>query len=162
MKRFLIVSDTHGYNVNFVKAVKAAGKVDAVIHCGDIEGSEYYLSQTAGAPIYMVQGNNDYYSDIPPEMVFEFGSRKFWVIHGHRYHVNRGLDWLMPVAVSHGAHIVCYGHSHRPSIKQMLGIWFINPGSLTYPRQENRLPSFAVLEIDEADKISAEIHYIED
>ncbi|OUP01231.1 YfcE family phosphodiesterase, partial [Drancourtella sp. An210] len=36
----------------------------------------------------------------------------------------------------------------------------MNPGSLTYPRQEGRLPSYIILEIDENGKISGEIKYI--
>ena len=39
--KILIVSDTHRKNDNYIKALEKSAPVDMVIHCGDIEGSEY-------------------------------------------------------------------------------------------------------------------------
>ncbi len=67
--KVLIVSDTHRRNENYFKAVEMH-KPDLVVHCGDIEGSEYALSEGAGCPIYMVSGNNDFFSYVPWEVEF--------------------------------------------------------------------------------------------
>ena len=45
--KILIVSDTHRKNDNYLKALEVTAPVDMVIHCGDIEGSEYLLAQAA-------------------------------------------------------------------------------------------------------------------
>ena len=41
--RILIVSDTHRKNENFLKVVEKEAPFDLLIHCGDIEGSEYRI-----------------------------------------------------------------------------------------------------------------------
>ena len=45
--------------------------------------------------------------------------------------------------------IACFGHTHVPFCKEINGIIYVNPGSLSQPRQEGRKPSYALLEIDE-------------
>ena len=42
-----------------------------------------------------------------------------------------------------------YGHTHTPVVEEENGILVINPGSLTFPRQQGRRPSYAVMEIEE-------------
>lgn len=41
------------------------------------------------------------------------------------------------------------------------GILAVNPGSLSYPRQEGRKPSYALMEIDEEGNVEVSIHYLE-
>ena len=36
----------------------------------------------------------------------------------------------------------------------------LNPGSLSYPRQEGRLPSYAIMEIDRDEKVHFTIAYL--
>ena len=47
-----------------------------------------------------------------------------------------------------GCDIVMYGHTHRPDIDLDGGIIAINPGSLTYPRQQGRKPTYVIMDID--------------
>ena len=42
--KVLIVSDTHRRNENYIKVLEQVSPVDMVIHCGDIEGSEYLIA----------------------------------------------------------------------------------------------------------------------
>ena len=46
--KILIVSDTHRKNENYMKVLQKVGRVDLVIHLGDIEGSEYTIQEAAG------------------------------------------------------------------------------------------------------------------
>ena len=39
--KVLIVSDTHRHNENYLKVVEKVKPIDMLVHCGDIEGSEY-------------------------------------------------------------------------------------------------------------------------
>ena len=59
--KILIVSDSHRYNVNLLAVLERTGPYDMLIHCGDVEGSEYTISEAAGCPVVMVQGNNDFF-----------------------------------------------------------------------------------------------------
>ena len=65
--KILIVSDTHKKNENYFKVLEMHHP-DMVIHCGDAEGSEYALSSAAECPVYIVLGNNDFFSDLPREI----------------------------------------------------------------------------------------------
>ena len=122
--KILIVSDTHKKNENYFKVLEMHHP-DMVIHCGDAEGSEYALSSAAECPVYIVLGNNDFFSAI-----------------------DRGVD------------IVLYGHTHRPVIDIDDDIIAVNPGSLSYPRQEGRQPSYALMEIDREGKVHFTIAYL--
>ena len=46
--KILIVSDTHRRNENFLKVMEKVGKIDLLVHCGDVEGSDYLISEAAG------------------------------------------------------------------------------------------------------------------
>lgn len=146
--KILIVSDTHRRNENFLKVMEKVGKIDLLVHCGDVEGSEYLISEAAGCPVEMVQGNNDYFSSLPRETEFMIGDYKVWVTHGHNYYVSMGYEILKEEARSREVDIVMCGHTHRPVIEQERDLTLINPGSLSYPRQEGRVPSYVLMEID--------------
>ena len=47
--------------------------------------------------------------------------------------------------------IVLYGHTHRPEVDRKGKVIAVNPGSLSYPRQEGRRPSYIIMEADEND-----------
>ena len=63
--------------------------------------------------------------------------------------------------MAQGADIVMYGHTHRPVIDISKNIIAINPGSLSYPRQENRKPSYMIMELDSAGEAHFNLYYIE-
>ena len=41
-----------------------------------------------------------------------------------------------------------YGHTHRPYLEQGGKVTILNPGSLSYPRQEGHRPSYMIMELD--------------
>lgn len=158
--KILIVSDTHHRDENYVKVINRVAPVDMVIHCGDIEGSETLIAEKAKCPVQMVMGNNDYFSDLPREKVFCVGKYKVWLTHGHNYYVSMGNEILKREAKARGVDIVMYGHSHRPVIDIDKEITAINPGSLTYPRQDGRKPSFIIMDIDRKGEAHFTINYM--
>ena len=158
--KVLIVSDTHRRNENYIKVLEQVSPVDMVIHCGDIEGSEYLIAQSAGCPVQMVTGNNDFFSDLPREKEFNVGRYKVWLTHGHNYYVSMGNENLKHEARMHGVDIVIYGHTHKPVVDIEDDIIAVNPGSLTYPRQENRKPSYIIMELDREGKVHFTINYL--
>lgn len=158
--RILIVSDTHRKNDNFFRAVEEAAPIDMVIHCGDAEGSEYTISEGAGCPVQIVLGNNDFFSNLPRELMLEIAGYKVWVTHGHNYYVSMNHEIIMEEARSRGADIVMYGHTHKPAVEIKEDLIAVNPGSLSYPRQDGRRPSYLVMEAQEGKAAEFHIHYL--
>ena len=146
--KILIISDTHRKHDNFFDVIQKVGKLDMVIHLGDIEGGEYTIEQAAGCPVEMVAGNNDFFSKISSEKTLQIGKYCVMITHGHRYYIGMGNEMLKEEAIARGADIVMYGHTHKPVIDISDNIIAVNPGSLSYPRQENRRPSYIIMEIE--------------
>lgn len=153
--RILIVSDTHRKNDNYFKVLQKMKKLDMVIHCGDVEGSEYALSEAADCPVLMVSGNNDFFTQLPREQELNIGDYKVWVTHGHNYLVSLGTERIKQEAKARGVQIVMFGHTHRPCLEQDDELIAVNPGSLSYPRQDGHKPTYALMEIDK----HGEVHF---
>lgn len=146
--RVLVISDTHGVKKNLDRVLELEHPYGQVIHLGDIEGDEDYLKSAAGCPVAAVRGNNDYFSQLPQEQVIEVAGKRIFITHGHYYYVVAGLEHLIREAQGRGVDMVMFGHIHRPVIRQEGTLSVINPGSLSYPRQEGRRPSYIIMEID--------------
>ena len=56
--------------------------------------------------------------------------------------------------------MVIYGHTHRPLIDMSGDVAALNPGSLSYPRQDGKKPSYIVMNIDDFGEIQCEIRYV--
>lgn len=160
--RILIISDTHRRNENLFKILDTIEKPDMLIHCGDVEGSEFTISQCVGCPVEMVAGNNDFFSDLPREREFAIGDYRIWLTHGHNYYVSMGNEMLKQEAAAKGVDIVMYGHTHRPVIEEDGEVIAINPGSLAYPRQEGRKASYVMMELQEDGRAQFTLHYLEE
>lgn len=159
--KILIVSDTHRKDSNLERVLEAEGPVDRLIHLGDLEENESVIQKMADCPIDIVSGNNDYFCDFPKEKEIMLGSYKTLLTHGHYYYVSLDTKMLTREAQARGFDIVMYGHTHRPRVEQKGSLWLINPGSLSYPRQEGRKPSYIVMELREDGKAGFEIKYLD-
>ncbi|MCI9314974.1 MAG: metallophosphoesterase [Lachnospiraceae bacterium] len=159
--KILIVSDTHRYNTNFLKIVEKTAPLDMVVHCGDIEGSELLISQAAECPVEMVQGNNDFFSDLPREKEFMIGEYRVWLTHGHNYYIAMNSDVIKLEARMRDVDIVMCGHTHKPVVDIESGLTLLNPGSISYPRQSNRKPSYIIMEIDREGEAHYTINYLD-
>ena len=142
--KVLIVSDTHGQDENLEETVLREAPFDYLIHCGDVEGREIFIEALAECPCTIVAGNNDFFTDLPYD----------------HYFVSQDYDKLVENAQAKGCKIAMYGHTHMPVIENEDGILVINPGSLTYPRQRGRRPSYAVMQIEEGKDPQVEIRYL--
>lgn len=158
--KVLIVSDTHGRDRNLEEALLQEAPFDYLIHCGDVEGREFFVEALAECPCCIVAGNNDFFSDLPREEEITLAGKKILVTHGHYYGVSMDLYGLVDEAQDRGCDAVMFGHTHKPVVKEVDGILVVNPGSLSYPRQEGRHPSYAVMEAKEGEKLSVEIRYL--
>ena len=161
--RILIVSDTHRKNGNLTQALDKIGSVDMLIHCGDVEGSEDFIRTIAGCPVHMVAGNNDFFSDLPKEEEFAIGKYRVWLTHGHNYYVSMGNEFIKEEAMARGIDIVMFGHTQKPVVdtgRTPLDVTALNPGSLSYPRQDGRRPSFILMELDGEGQAHYHLNYL--
>lgn len=147
--KILIVSDTHKKHDNLVRILEQEENIDLMVHLGDSEGYEDYIAELAGCPLEIVSGNNDFFTDLDREKVLEVGKYQVLITHGHYYYVAMGLEDLRKEALGRGMDIVMFGHTHRPYLNSSKGVTMLNPGSVSYPRQEGHKPSYALMEIDE-------------
>ena len=159
--KILIVSDTHRNNANYLKVIDRTGPLDMVIHCGDVEGSELIISKAAGCPVEMVQGNNDFFSELPREKEFILGQYKVWLTHGHNYYIAMNSEVIKQEGREREVDIVMCGHTHKPVIDIGSDLTLINPGSISYPRQGNRKPSYILMEIDSEGEAHYTINYLD-
>jgi len=159
--KVLVVSDTHKRDANFYDVLEKVGPVDAIIHCGDAEGSEYEYEQLVSCPMHMVAGNNDFFTGLSKEIELMIGKYKVWITHGHQYYVSMGSETIKEEAIDRGVDIVFYGHTHRPVIDISKEVIAINPGSLSYPRQEGRQASYVLMEIDRDGEVHFTLRYVE-
>ncbi|MEJ8733828.1 metallophosphoesterase family protein [Mediterraneibacter sp. ICN-202921] len=159
--RILIVSDTHGKHKNLDCALEKAGAVDMFIHLGDVEGGEEYINAVIDCETHMVRGNNDFFSELPPEEEFYIGRYKVFITHGHNYYVSLDTECIREEGVARNADIVMFGHTHRPFLECRDGVTLLNPGSLSYPRQEGRKGSYMIMEMDENGHLAYTHYYLE-
>lgn len=153
MRRVLIVSDSHGNNENVRRAIEKAGKIDLMIHLGDVGRDYLQVERMSGVPTYMVAGNNDYGGFLRDMCVIYIGSHKVLLTHGHRQNVNFGVDRLRYLALENECDIAMYGHTHVPFLDEG-DVTILNPGSLTFPRQVGHKQTFMIMEIDEQENIT--------
>ncbi|MCR5627726.1 MAG: metallophosphoesterase [Lachnospiraceae bacterium] len=158
--RILMVSDTHGKLDNFMKAVDKTAPVDMIIHCGDVEGDEERIRAYVDCPVVMVRGNNDFFSDLPWEETVEAAGLKIFVTHGPHYNVSMGPERLIDEAKDRKVDIALFGHTHKPAVHYDDGLYLVNPGSLSYPRQDGRRPSYVVMSTDNAGNPLFTINYL--
>ena len=150
--RVLVVSDSHGSNVFLNRALEEAGEIDFFMHLGDLEGSEYFIETFVDCPTALISGNNDYFSQLEHELEFELEGHHIFMTHGHRYNIYAGVDRLREEGQARGADIVLFGHTHCPYIEETDDMVLINPGSISRPRQEGRIPTYVILDLFEMER----------
>ena len=126
MKKILITSDTHRRDGNLLEVIQNEAPFDMFIHLGDAEGSEDMITswckeQNPDCEVYMVLGNNDFFS-----------------------HLDREKE-----AQDRGVQIAMFGHTHKPYLERRGDLTVLNPGSLSFPRQEGRRPSYMLMDLDD-------------
>ena len=151
--KILIVSDTHRRDGNLLEVIEKTAPFDMMIHLGDTEGSEAYFNSDWIKTIFAWFM---WYGEIMISSPIRRRRRRFplekyraFLCHGHMYGVSLGTENIKEEARSRKVNIVMFGHTHKPYLEYCSdGLVVLNPGSLSYPRQDGRHPSFMIMEID--------------
>jgi hypothetical protein len=160
--KILIISDTHGRNQNYLTVLEKVSPIDVLIHLGDFQGSEEFIKASVSCRHEFISGNNDFFNGLPKDKLIQLGKYSVLLTHGHRYGVYYGTSDLKEAAIRNNADIVMFGHTHVPMINFSDGIWIINPGSLSMPRQNGRIPTYIIMELDEAGEAHFSLNYLKD
>lgn len=143
--KILLVSDNHGDIKSIRKVYLKHQDMDLYLHAGDSE-----LPPVDILPFSSIKGNCDYFLDYPFSKVINTPLGKLLISHSH----NVIIDEL----IKNDVKIYCHGHTHIKRFEKIKGIYFINPGSLTRPRDCSK-GSYALIEISNND-IKVEFKYL--
>jgi len=161
-KKILVVSDNHRKLDNIYQLLEENPDISYFIHLGDSEGSEDAIRThlPKGCESYFVQGNNDFFAYLPKEIKMRLGKERLFLTHGHLYGVGFDLQGLADEARARNCSMALFGHTHRPFSRMVNGVLCINPGSINFPRQDNRKPSYAMFYLDKKGNLRTEAKYI--
>jgi uncharacterized protein len=151
--QIVLVSDTHGRNEVFAQLRERHPMANAYLHAGDSETDPVNLDGFAS-----VQGNNDYYSAHPEQLVLDLGGLKVLMVHSHQYHAANRIAGLVSRAKKYGASMVFYGHTHVFHVETVEGITLVNPGSL-WRNRDFSVESYALITVTEQDISIQRIDY---
>ena len=152
-----VISDTHGLYDEAVGRIFAG--VDAIVHAGDIGKLDIIARLERIAPVFAVEGNNDWFGQYPTERVEEMGGRRVLIRHifGELHQLDRAAHQVIE---TERPDILIFGHSHRPYRERVGGTLLFNPGSagprrFKLPRTVGRLTLAP-------DRVEAEIISLDD
>lgn len=146
--RIIVISDSHRNTGVIDKILRSQPEAHHVFFLGDniadIEDFEYLYPEKS---FYSVCGNCDYFSTSPSVGIERLKDIKILYTHGHTLGVKYGIERLREAALQSGCKIALYGHTHISKILYDEGLYIVNPGSCSSPREGRA--SYAVIDITE-------------
>lgn len=146
--RIIVMSDSHG-NRRALEEIfsRTADNANMFIHLGDGERElDLIRMKYPELEIHHVAGNCDYASMSPTTDIIQAGDVKILCTHGHRCMVKHGTETLRSMARDRGCKIALFGHTHCRYQSLEDGIYMLNPGSCSVPRDFTK-PSFGSIDI---------------
>lgn len=146
--KLLVISDSHRGGDVVDRIIRRHSDISHVFflgdHADDIDDLRYEYPEKT---FFILSGNCDFFSSYPNVSMEKIAGHSILYAHGHTYGVKDGIENICDAAKSRGCDIVLYGHTHISDITYKEGIYFINPGSCTKPR--NSVATYAIVEISE-------------
>lgn len=135
--RIFVISDTHGKierAVEVYKRLSQEATVDMLVHCGDLYADAQELHMRLGVPVAAVKGNCDGCFEDNAFSLLDTECGTFLITHGHMDNVGLSMQNLYYKALENNCVGVLFGHTHRSAYVSHDGVYLMNPGSLTRPR----------------------------
>lgn len=142
------MSDSHGKKAALDEIIRRTRSNAAMyIHLGDGEEElEAVRWEHPELNIRSVAGNCDYCASSPASDIIEVCGVRIFACHGHRYGVNSSTELLRSIARDNGCAAALFGHTHCRYSSYEDGIYLLNPGSCSRPRDGFK-PSFGTIDI---------------
>ena len=159
MTRLIITADIHGNYNSWLSIKSLLGKTDSLVVAGDLFDTKYgnYSNpefdpeaikkdlNTFSHPFFYVYGNCDVSSFFPgfnAVLDFEINKKKIYMSHGHR-----------KIPCNGKVDLVIQGHTHIAVLEKKNKQVFMNPGTITSPRNgrytygimENKKPAVTLI-----------------
>lgn len=131
--KILVVSDSHGNVEDLDRLYKIYPKMDLYLHLGDSECDEFQIT-----PFISVRGNCDYFSDFREQIIIPTPMGFLLAQH----HPLISTKFLQEKQIK----FFLSGHTHRRIEKIQSDVIYLNPGSISYPR-DGHPRSYLILEI---------------
>jgi putative phosphoesterase len=157
---FLNAGDSLGYGPNPNECVECLCEKNALSTIGNydlevIEGKANAKGEKKLAWKFtkkeLTRFSEGYLKSLPRELRLEAQGKRMLVTHGspesieeHIYH-DTPVERLMTLAGCAKADVIVIGHSHEQFCRQSNGVYFINPGSVGRPSDENPQTAYALL-----------------
>ena len=137
--RIAVISDTHGRLRDDI--AEELNDYDLLMHAGDFDDEYTYKRLSGGLRAFLgVKGNCDWFAYgpmLPPSRKVELGGVVVFMTH-RPGDIGRYLNG--------DADIVIHGHTHVRREEYKNGVLYLNPGSLSEPRDAK--PGYCILEIN--------------
>ncbi|MBW1615569.1 MAG: metallophosphoesterase family protein [Deltaproteobacteria bacterium] len=133
-----VISDTH--NFLYDKLEEALKGSDLIIHAGDIGSPDIIERLEKIAKVVAVRGNTDYEA-----WAEKYNKYETINIFGKTIYLLHSLAEINIDPKEESIDMVIYGHTHRPEIKTVEGVIYLNPGTALMVGG----PTFARAEITE-------------
>ena len=148
-RRIVVISDTHKDFFTLRKIVERHRQdTDLFLHLGDVEEDVRKIQALyPSLSIRSVRGNCDFGSKSKPVDIVELGCARILFCHGHTMFVSAGTEYLENAAREAGCNVALYGHTHVPYCRYRDGLYVMNPGSPSSPRDGKA--SYGIIDITE-------------
>ena len=143
--KICIVSDSHDRSDALAQAVRegAADGAEAVIHCGDVIGTQTLgAAMSVGLPLHVIHGNNlgdlmslNRWARESGGLLQYHGADARLDLDGRRIFVVHYPEYGYAMACTGDWDLVCCGHSHVAAVERVDNVkqgrtWFVNPGTV--------------------------------
>ena len=156
--KILVIGDTHG-KLNKVRDIfTKLRNIDLIAHTGDYIRDGEALEKEFNIPVIAVRGNCDGSSSSKDFEIIKTEYENILLTHGHMDHVGYQLTSLMYKAMENDCKAVFFGHTHCALVDESNGIHFVNPGSLTSPRDGSD-GSYAIVRTSDDDFEASIVYY---
>ncbi|SCM03034.1 vacuolar protein sorting-associated protein 29, putative [Plasmodium chabaudi chabaudi] len=155
----LVIGDFHSpmRNLGLPDCFKELLKTDKIKHVlctGNVGCNENLeLLKNIADSVHITKGDMDSNFDFPEKINIKIGDFKISLVHGHQIIPWGDLNALLQWQKEYDSDIIISGHTHKNSINNFEGKYFINPGSATgafQPWVSNPIPSFILMAISKS------------
>lgn len=144
--RVIVISDSHRNTRIIDKILASQPSARHVFFLGDnVADIEDFDVLYPDKIFHTVSGNCDYFSVLPSVGVETVNSAKILYTHGHNFGVKSSIQHLLKTAKENNCQIALYGHTHIANTVYEDGVYIVNPGSCSCPRDGK--PTYAVIDI---------------
>ena len=146
--RITVISDSHKSERTVREILEEREDSKHIFFLGDVTPDiEDMNLEFPDKNFYIVSGNCDYFSRHPTSDIAEVCGKRIFYTHGHTLGVKHGTERLLETAKQLNCNIALFGHTHTSQILYEDGIYLVNPGSCSQPRDSHK--SYAVIDIEE-------------